>query len=1123
MNTQLLDDKEIKIPDKSSLGGLLQVGEEVFGYNIITKLKTDSSEAEIYLCSKDNCEYILKYYYTCKPKKDVIEKLKQFSHPDIISLYEYGEYKSHFYSVLQYAKGGSLDERDENGKYKYLPVSEEKAVQIVKEVINAFSEIHKKGIIHKDIKPGNLFYKNEDGSDILVGDFGISSVFDVEDGMSKHLTQTTAGTVGYSAPEVYSGLIGPELDYYSLGITLWVLLTAKEPFLNEKGNAMYPAQIMLDTIQGKIADHLLLQKDINISRRMDTLIRGLLTVNHDKRWNFDLITRFFNGEDIPVYKEERVLPKVEINEKVCSSFLEISSALIKNKEKGKNFIYSGKLTRYLAKIDTNFATKISDALDDYSSKKEEEKGLFYVCYSLCPSLDFKINSKISVNSIKDIHKVLETNPDLMLPFLENDDKHFYTYLNCIGFEDIGNKIKEIVDNTENLSLVTSRIKVALDGNEIKPFTDGKNDSITLKTIAQLENLSHSLKKRVLYFIKAGHKDLCAWIENVTGRNISYWRRSYDCDVFTKRCKKFGEERYLNLFLNKHYVPCLTKFSENYKCGLKDIKGDVVLEAAFDDVKEECCENFFIVSKENKWGLINENGDELIKLSYDNIDLLSEEDDLYICTKNDKKSILSADETMLLNSINSCEIYIKDKSSLLYIIDNNSVYSFNKDDKSFYKEKEYVKCYIITKDEREVLLAEKEDGYYFSDLEKEDKVKIKALSEPNVQFCGVLENSYILLKNCDTDRYSLYDSSCKQILKSLYNDIYIFNNYAVIRQKNHEGLYSLKNKCVIEGTIWEKCLLFKDFVVFIGVKDILLYKLSAGKAILRGRFNYSSQSCCYSLVDKDDNELITFDYCADFEEDFKEDTENAKGLSICKDGNFYYLDPLSLSLFPRVKACSNEGKCLLNKCAFDKLIAIIDNKVKNKELSELNILVDVLESGSKDYKGEYSEDLLELRIKALSSLRNFNTNGLIHSFDYYMILLAKSYVTLSKFSNPVENKRKAMERIEFVVTRLGNKDIDNLVLACDICIMNEKYEEAITYIDKAICYNPKNEWYYNRKGKCLRELGEYEKAISIFSLAIDINPNKVLFRERGKTYEALSKEGAPELIKKADDDYRRANI
>jgi serine/threonine protein kinase len=167
-------------------GGMLRPGENIAGYAVERLISTAGGEAEIYLCAKGGDNFALKYYYTKKPNTEVIEKIKAFSHPDIISILEYGEYKDRFFTVLEYAAGFSLDDGLPDGAYRYLPVSEEEARQIVSETINAFDSCHKAGVIQRDIKPGNLFYKNVTplpdgtfkGENILVRDFGIASIFE---------------------------------------------------------------------------------------------------------------------------------------------------------------------------------------------------------------------------------------------------------------------------------------------------------------------------------------------------------------------------------------------------------------------------------------------------------------------------------------------------------------------------------------------------------------------------------------------------------------------------------------------------------------------------------------------------------------------------------------------------------------------------------------------------------------------------------------------------------------------------------------------------------------------------------------------------------------------------------
>ena len=94
---------------------------------------------------------------------------------------------------MDYAEGGMLQQ--------HLPIKDvSRLKKIIGEIVNAYKFCHAKGIIHKDIKPENLYFKNADGTDIVIGDFGISSLLD--GGTSRHLT-TQSLTVGYAAPEMY--------------------------------------------------------------------------------------------------------------------------------------------------------------------------------------------------------------------------------------------------------------------------------------------------------------------------------------------------------------------------------------------------------------------------------------------------------------------------------------------------------------------------------------------------------------------------------------------------------------------------------------------------------------------------------------------------------------------------------------------------------------------------------------------------------------------------------------------------------------------------------------------------------------------------------------------------------
>jgi serine/threonine protein kinase len=138
---------------------------------------------------------------------------------------------------------------------------------------------------------------------VIVSDFGISSITD--DLEKLHKTQTASRTTSYAAPEVFSGIISPKMDYYALGISLWELLSGKDPFALENGKHRNDAHMIRSTIEGRIADGIL-SREPRLSKSMERLIRGLLVIDHEYRWGYDEVTRHLAGEEVRIYKKEKM-------------------------------------------------------------------------------------------------------------------------------------------------------------------------------------------------------------------------------------------------------------------------------------------------------------------------------------------------------------------------------------------------------------------------------------------------------------------------------------------------------------------------------------------------------------------------------------------------------------------------------------------------------------------------------------------------------------------------------------------------------------------------------------------------------------------------------------------------
>jgi serine/threonine protein kinase len=157
--------------------------------------------------------------------KNEASTLARLQHPNIVGLFDYYEDESGMFLIMEYVKGNPLDEfiRDVTG-----PMPEERAVPIMKGILEGFSYAHQQGIIHRDIKPANVIITKEDEVKIL--DFGIARLLgDGNHNLTK--TGTQMGTVYYMSPEQVQGKkVDVRSDIYSLGVTFYQMLTGVNPY-----------------------------------------------------------------------------------------------------------------------------------------------------------------------------------------------------------------------------------------------------------------------------------------------------------------------------------------------------------------------------------------------------------------------------------------------------------------------------------------------------------------------------------------------------------------------------------------------------------------------------------------------------------------------------------------------------------------------------------------------------------------------------------------------------------------------------------------------------------------------------------------------------------------------------
>ncbi|MFR4163282.1 MAG: Stk1 family PASTA domain-containing Ser/Thr kinase [Paraclostridium sordellii] len=168
------------------------------------------------------------------------EAVASLSHPNIVNVYDVGEDGKVHYIVMELIEGQNLKDIIKNEG----TLDEYTALDITKQIAKALGAAHKKGIIHRDIKPHNILISNE-GRIVKVADFGIAKAVS-----SSTMTSTGSviGSVHYFSPEQAKGkFVGKTTDLYSLGIVLYEMIIGRVPFRGDS-----PISIALQHINDEI-------------------------------------------------------------------------------------------------------------------------------------------------------------------------------------------------------------------------------------------------------------------------------------------------------------------------------------------------------------------------------------------------------------------------------------------------------------------------------------------------------------------------------------------------------------------------------------------------------------------------------------------------------------------------------------------------------------------------------------------------------------------------------------------------------------------------------------------------------------------------------------------------------
>ncbi len=218
----------------------------------------------------------VKFMQAISPDEDSIARFRreaqaiaQMRHPNILNVFDFGEYQGTPYMIVEYVPGGNLASR-----IKHSPMELADALQYLEGIASGLDYAHSLGIVHRDIKPANVLLE-KDGTPIIA-DFGLAKL--LQSSSIKSMTGVTTGTPAYMAPEQVTGShVGPPADRYSLATMAYEMLTGSIPFDEEGVLELLYAQVHRDPPVPSL-------RRPELGSRVDAVIMRGLAKDPNARW-----------------------------------------------------------------------------------------------------------------------------------------------------------------------------------------------------------------------------------------------------------------------------------------------------------------------------------------------------------------------------------------------------------------------------------------------------------------------------------------------------------------------------------------------------------------------------------------------------------------------------------------------------------------------------------------------------------------------------------------------------------------------------------------------------------------------------------------------------------------------
>lgn len=250
---------------------------------------------------------------------------------------------------------------------------------IIPHIAQALHLMHQNNLVHRDIKPGNLYYYEKS---VVLSDFGTSCEI-AEETNSFHATTLRRGTVGFTAPEVWQGYAVIESDFYSLGCTLATLYLGKHPYqtLIQQGD--------MGAINRAINTHGLPLNCPSEHADLQDLINNLVLMEVSKRAGYDDILLWLKSSEAFRIKYASQTSNLgtddfsfTFEDQICHTRRDLAKAVASHWDKSKDYLYRNIIGRFFSPIDPSFSEKIFNIVEDRETANDQNLGVAKLIYYL---------------------------------------------------------------------------------------------------------------------------------------------------------------------------------------------------------------------------------------------------------------------------------------------------------------------------------------------------------------------------------------------------------------------------------------------------------------------------------------------------------------------------------------------------------------------------------------------------------------------------------------------------------------------------------------------------------------------------------------------------------------------